>query len=153
VPGVKNLAALQIISEIGTDMSRFATDAHLISWACICPRSDESAGKRRSTRIRVTARRIAQPPKGDLCHEAPVRPVIIPSETARQLPDLSTIIRVEPSSTGDSRLQGALPIPDSCTATKLTLFDHFVGAGEQRWWNGKAKCLLRCYRLSQVRSL
>jgi transposase len=28
------------------------TDANLISWACICPRSDESAGKRRSTRIR-----------------------------------------------------------------------------------------------------
>ena len=52
MPGVKNLAALQIISEIGTDMSRFATDANLVSWACICPRSDESAGKRRSTRIR-----------------------------------------------------------------------------------------------------
>jgi transposase len=52
VPGVKTLAALQILSEIGTDMSRFATDANLVSWACICPRSDESAGKRRSTRIR-----------------------------------------------------------------------------------------------------
>jgi transposase len=52
VPGVKNLAALQILSEIGTDMSRFPTDAHFFSWACICPRSDESAGKRRSTRIR-----------------------------------------------------------------------------------------------------
>jgi transposase len=33
-------------------MSRFPSAAHLISWACICPRSDESAGKRRSTRIR-----------------------------------------------------------------------------------------------------
>jgi transposase len=52
VPGVKTLAAQQIVSEIGTDMSRFATDANLVSWACICPRSDESAGKRRSTRIR-----------------------------------------------------------------------------------------------------
>src|SRR5262249_30098318 len=52
VPGVKNLAAVQILSEIGTDMSRFARDTHLRSWACICPRSDESAGKRRSTRIR-----------------------------------------------------------------------------------------------------
>jgi transposase len=52
VPGVKTLAAMQILSEIGTDMSRFASDAHLRSWACICPRSDESAGKRRSTRIR-----------------------------------------------------------------------------------------------------
>ena len=52
VPGVKTLAALQILSEIGTDMSRFPSDANLVSWACICPRSDESAGKRRSTRIR-----------------------------------------------------------------------------------------------------
>ena len=54
-PGIKSLAALQILSEIGTDMSRFASDAHLKSWACICPRSDESAGKRRSTRIRKGA--------------------------------------------------------------------------------------------------
>ena len=52
VPGVKDLSAQVIVSEIGTDMSRFASDAHLISWACICPRNDESAGKRRSTRIR-----------------------------------------------------------------------------------------------------
>jgi transposase len=51
-PGVKDLSAWVIVSEIGTDMSRFATDAHLISWACLCPRNDESAGKRRSTRIR-----------------------------------------------------------------------------------------------------
>ena len=52
VPGVKSLAAQTILSEIGLDMSRFPSSGHLISWACICPRSDESAGKRRSTRIR-----------------------------------------------------------------------------------------------------
>jgi transposase len=52
VPGVKSLAAQTILSEIGIDMSRFPSSGHLISWACICPRSDESAGKRRSTRIR-----------------------------------------------------------------------------------------------------
>src|SRR5215475_13821801 len=52
VPGIKSLAAQTILSEIGIDMSRFPSSAHLISWACICPRSDESAGKRRSTRIR-----------------------------------------------------------------------------------------------------
>jgi transposase len=51
-PGVKSLAARTILSEIGTDMSRFPTSGHLVSWACICPRNDESAGKRRSTRIR-----------------------------------------------------------------------------------------------------
>jgi len=52
VPGIKSLAAQTILSEIGIDMSRFSSSGHLISWACICPRSDESAGKRRSTRIR-----------------------------------------------------------------------------------------------------
>src|SRR5262249_24708770 len=44
--------AQTILSEIGIDMSRFPSSGHLISWACICPCSDESAGKRRSTRIR-----------------------------------------------------------------------------------------------------
>jgi len=59
---------------------------------------------------RVTARRIAQPPK--VTFVTRLRSRQLPSETARQLPDLSTIIRVEPSSTDDSRLQGALPSDD-----------------------------------------
>src|SRR6516225_10106051 len=59
---------------------------------------------------RVTARRIAQPPK--VTFVTRLRSRQLPSETARQLPDLSTIIRVKPSSTDDSRLQGALPISD-----------------------------------------
>ena len=52
IPGVKGLSARTILSEIGIDMGQFPSDANLISWACICPRNDESAGKRRSTRIR-----------------------------------------------------------------------------------------------------
>ena len=52
IPGVCELAARTIVSEIGTDMKRFPSDAHLISWAGLCPRSDQSAGKQRSTRIR-----------------------------------------------------------------------------------------------------
>jgi transposase len=52
IPGVKNLGAHVIVSEIGVDMNRFPSAAHLISWACICPRNDESAGKRRSNRVR-----------------------------------------------------------------------------------------------------
>ena len=54
-PGIKNLGAHVIVSEIGIDMSRFPSHAHLISWAGICPRNDESAGKRRSNRLRKGA--------------------------------------------------------------------------------------------------
>lgn len=55
MPGVSDVVAEVIISEIGIDMTRFPTAAHLISWAGLCPRSDESAGKRRSTRLRPGA--------------------------------------------------------------------------------------------------
>ena len=52
VPGIAETAAAAIVSEIGTDMSKFPTADHLVSWATLCPRNDESAGKHRSTRIR-----------------------------------------------------------------------------------------------------
>jgi transposase len=52
MPGLSTVAANVVVAEIGIDMSRFATPAHLLSWACMCPRNDESAGKRRSTRLR-----------------------------------------------------------------------------------------------------
>lgn len=55
IPGVSDLAAQTIVSEIGTDMERFPTSGNLVSWAGLCPRNDESAGKRRSTRIRKGA--------------------------------------------------------------------------------------------------
>jgi len=55
IPGIGNLAATVIVSEIGIDMSRFPTDGHLISWAGLCPRNDESAGKRRSTKMKKGA--------------------------------------------------------------------------------------------------
>ena len=55
IPGISDLSARVIAAEIGTDMSRFATASHLISWAGLCPKNDESAGKRRSTRLRQGA--------------------------------------------------------------------------------------------------
>jgi transposase len=55
IPGVSELSAQVIVSEIGTDMARFPTAGHLVSWAGLCPRNDESAGRRRSTRIRKGA--------------------------------------------------------------------------------------------------
>ena len=56
MPGLSDTTARVLIAEIGTDMTRFTTAGHLISWAGLCPRLDESAGKRRSTRTRRTAR-------------------------------------------------------------------------------------------------
>jgi transposase len=55
IPGVGLTAARTIIAEVGLDMSRFPTAGHLRSWAGLCPRMDESAGKQRSTRIRKGA--------------------------------------------------------------------------------------------------
>ena len=55
IPGVSNTTARVIVAEIGDDMSRFPTAGHLVSWAGLCPRLDESAGKRRSTRTRQGA--------------------------------------------------------------------------------------------------
>lgn len=52
IPGVGELMAQILVSEIGVDMSRFPSAGHLVSWAGLCPRADESAGKKRSTRIR-----------------------------------------------------------------------------------------------------
>jgi transposase len=52
IPGVSDVVAAAIVSEIGVDMTRFRTVGHLVSWAGLCPRSDESAGKRRSRRLR-----------------------------------------------------------------------------------------------------
>jgi transposase len=55
IPGVNRLSAETIVSEIGIDMARFPTEAHLISWAGLCPKNDESAGKRRSNRMKKGA--------------------------------------------------------------------------------------------------
>jgi transposase len=52
MPGMSTNGAHIVLAEIGHDMSRFPTAAHLVSFAGLCPRLDESAGKRRSTRIR-----------------------------------------------------------------------------------------------------
>jgi transposase len=50
IPGVGQKTAEKLVAEIGTDMSRFPTDAHLASWARLCPGNNESAGKRHSAR-------------------------------------------------------------------------------------------------------
>ena len=55
IPGLSTVSAAAIIAKIGVDMSQSPSANHLVSWAGLCPRLDESAGKRRSTRIRKGA--------------------------------------------------------------------------------------------------
>lgn len=53
VPGFDRnpMTAIQVLSEIGGDMSVFPTAKHLVSWAGCCPRNDKSAKRVKSTRI------------------------------------------------------------------------------------------------------
>jgi len=50
IPGIGVTTAEKLVAEIGTDMSRFPSEAHLASWAKLCPGNNESAGKRHSGR-------------------------------------------------------------------------------------------------------
>jgi hypothetical protein len=68
-----------------------------------------------------------------------LQPFRLPSRAARQLPDQSTTLRVESSSTGDSRLRGALPRGDIGSAAKEALFNYLVGEREQAGRNFDAE--------------
>ena len=52
VPGIDRISAWGIVSEIGLEMGQFPDAAHLASWAGLCPGNWDSAGKRKSGRIR-----------------------------------------------------------------------------------------------------
>ena len=51
IPGVDRTLAAAIIAELGVDMSVFQSVSQLASWAGVCPGNNESAGKRKSSRI------------------------------------------------------------------------------------------------------
>lgn len=52
IPGVARRGAEVLVAEIGVEMQRFPTAAHLASWAGMAPGNNESAGKRRSGKTR-----------------------------------------------------------------------------------------------------
>lgn len=52
IPGMGERSARAVLGETGIDMSRFPTEGQFMSWGCMVPRNDESAGKRRSSRLR-----------------------------------------------------------------------------------------------------
>jgi len=51
VPGIQSFAAIALVGEIGVDMSVFPSSKHLCSWAGLTPQNNESAGKKKTTRI------------------------------------------------------------------------------------------------------
>jgi transposase len=52
IPGINKTSAAAIIAEIGVNMAQFPDEAHLASWAGICPGNNESAGIKKSGKIR-----------------------------------------------------------------------------------------------------
>ena len=52
VPGISEpMTAIRILAEIGVDMTVFESSKHLCSWAGLTPQNNESAGKKKTTRI------------------------------------------------------------------------------------------------------
>ncbi|MGH8475964.1 MAG: IS110 family transposase [Methylococcales bacterium] len=56
IPGIGRRIAEVLLAEIGWDMSRFASERNLASWAGMCPGNNESAGKRRNGKTRKGSR-------------------------------------------------------------------------------------------------
>src|SRR6202011_1001690 len=71
----------------------------------------------------VTAHRIAQPPEAPFVTR--LQPFRLPGRAARQLPDQSTTLWVDSSSTGNSRLRGALPRADQVHRSKIAYYFTF----------------------------
>ncbi len=62
IDGIGPHAALQLLSEIGTDMTRWPTEKHFCSWLCLCPGVNKTGGRTRSRsgKTRPTASRAAR---------------------------------------------------------------------------------------------
>jgi len=60
IPGVSDTSAHAILSEIGPTLDTFENSAALASWAGLCPGNNQSAGKRRTGRSRVTKNHLKE---------------------------------------------------------------------------------------------
>ena len=58
VDGIGGQTALQIVAEIGTDMSVWETEKHFVSWLCLCPEVNLTGGSRKSKKSKTRQARI-----------------------------------------------------------------------------------------------
>src|SRR4029077_3469663 len=72
IEGIDQSTALNVLSEIGFDMSRWPTEKHFASWLGLCPQHRGSAGKIKNRRLRGGANRAARAFRlaGQGCHHA-----------------------------------------------------------------------------------
>jgi transposase len=72
IEGIQETTALVILSEIGTDLSRFPSEKNFVSWLGLCPQHRGSAGKIFSRRVRRGANRAARAMRlaAQGCHHA-----------------------------------------------------------------------------------
>lgn len=59
IDGVGGLTVLTLLSELGLDPSRFPTSKHFVSWLGLCPGSRITGGRRKSSKTRPVANRVA----------------------------------------------------------------------------------------------
>lgn len=52
IPGISRTAAIEILGEIGTDMTPWAEDRFFAAWSGLCPGNHESAGRRKNVKAR-----------------------------------------------------------------------------------------------------
>ena len=60
LPGLGPYGALKLVSEIGLDMQRWATEKHFVSWLTVAPRNQISGGKLLGSRTQPSANRAAK---------------------------------------------------------------------------------------------
>jgi hypothetical protein len=90
IPGVDAALAGAVIAELGADMRVFENASQLASWAGVCPGNNESAGKRRNSRI----------PKGNVY----LKTALVEAPTRRQKPKALTEGQILPTQSS-ARLQ------------------------------------------------